>query len=142
VIANIVQLQGTFDDIGFDNTVRRGVPLSFKVRAGTLWGNWSLVPMLVPDRDLLLTFDYQEQPADLAVAAGGDSSVPIYPNDLTLIQAVVLDAVIDMYGVDSSEASAATDEFSALAARDRMEYASVPGTNDELGLDSSVFKRW
>lgn len=136
VYAHIEELQGDFGDAGYDTTAQRGVPNRFKVRADTsLWGKWTLRPIPVPDRDLLLVVDYQIQPANIS-----GSTVPLYPNDRTLIAGVMADAFIYMYGPDSAEAAAAEDEFSALAARDRAEYGGVPGTNDLLGLDSSVFR--
>lgn len=138
VLATIEQLQGNFADLGYDPASNRGVPYCFRVRMdATTWGKWVLLPNPIPDRDLLLGIDYQE----LSPAMTDDAEIPRYPNDQTLIQAVALDAWIHMYGPDSPEAQAASDDFSALAARDRAEFGIVPGINDELGLDPATFRR-
>lgn len=136
VIAPITSVDGLFHDTGYDTAARRGVPAAFRVAQGTVWGKWSLIPDITPDRNLLLAFYYQE----MSPALAADATVPRYPNDQTLIQAVMLDALIYMHGPDSSEAAAANDDYNAMVFRDRAELGSVPGTNDHLGLDGAWFR--
>ena len=135
-LGTIRLVEGDFDDIGYGST-RIGPPDSFRVRANTtVWGRWDIRPTITPDRNYILAFDYQVQPANLV----SDADVPIYPNDRTLVAGLMADALKYMHGPADGDAQAAEEEFSALAQRDRAEYGSVPGINDSLGLDPSVFR--
>lgn len=142
--ARIRQLTG--GDVYFDETVNnpatwRGLPTQFKVKADTaLWGKWSLIPMPFPDRDYLATFDYIETPANIDVSSSGDSTIPIYPNDRTMIQAVVSETCKYAYGSDSPQFAAAMDLLSSMVVDDRMKFGQVHGTNDLVQLDSDTFR--
>jgi len=125
-----------FDESSRDTSLGRSIPTSFKLRAypGT-WGKWSLIPFPVPDRDYLVAFDYHFIPAD-----PGDSDIPVYPNDQTLIQAAKC-AVLEYADGPASQAVAA--ELEVLADRvsgDRDQFGGQAGDGDFLQLDSSVFR--
>lgn len=137
--APIVQADGDadthWDETLADSAVWRGSPLQFKARHGTTRGTWDLVPMPFPHVALNLAVDYYERPAAL-----GASSVPIYPEDSTLIMAICALALVDQKGIASPEAQTALEELGAMVARDRATHGQVPGENDMLQLDSSVFR--
>lgn len=137
--APLVQVAGS-NSVQFDETLQNsatwiGTPTSFKARNGTVRGRWDLIPMPFPDRALNIAIDYYERPAAL-----GASTVPIYPEDATMIQAVNALALVDQKGEDSPAAITANDRTSNMLARDRSTHGQVPGENDILQLDSSVFK--
>lgn len=134
--------QLTSGDLLEDETINnpaiwRGLPTTFKVRADpTLWGKWTLVPIPIPDRNYLLTFDYLHQPADVAA----DATVPIYPNDRTMIQAVFSETLKYANGADDPAYQQALDVLGAMTIDDRVKYGVVPGTNDVVQLDQSIFR--
>lgn len=129
-------LEGDFEDVGYPST-RTGLPNGFRIRPSTtVWGRWDIRPTLTPDRNYLLAFDYQIQPADMTDLA----AKPIYPNDRTIIAGIEADVLHYMHGPADPDAQAAEQEYSALAQRDRAEYGSVPGINDQLGLDPGTFR--
>jgi hypothetical protein len=125
-----------------DTALNRGRPELVKVVADSaLWGRWNLIPYPVPDKAYLLKLDYIEQPADINTAAGGDAVKPIYPSDRTLVAAVVAEILAYDEGLESPAAAVAEEEYGALAVQDRVRYGEVFGTNDQLGLDGSVFRK-
>lgn len=120
------------DEDARDTAQGRGIPLLFKIRASTEWGKWNLIPTPVPDQSYLLAFDYFIQPADIL-----STETPLYPNDRTMIQAVLVDAYQYM------KHELYTTELEILASmvrEDRARYGQAPGTNDQVLLDSSVFR--
>ena len=112
-----------------------GSPTQFKARHGSVRGSWDLIALPFPDQALLLAIDYYELPALLT---GAD--VPIYPADATMIEAINALALVDQKGMDHPATQTAMEEAGAKIARDRSTYGSVPGENDMLLLDSSVFR--
>jgi len=118
-----------------DSTKYRGLPQAFKVKMTSTWGVWEIIPLPFPDRDLLLSIDYYEIPAELEA---GD--FPIYPADRTMISTIAALALVEQKGIASPEAQTAIGEMDAMIARDRVTYSSVPGENDVLQLDSGVFR--
>lgn len=115
-----------------------GVPPYFKVRAeGTTFGKWVLYPSLIPDRALLVAFDYLVQPADIDTSTGGDSTVPLYPDDETMIQAVFVAGLKYLKRYDELATEDAT--LSAMKSGDRLKWGEVLGTNGAMGLDPNVF---
>ncbi len=136
--AEIVQSDNAsleWDETLQDSATWTGQPLMFKARHGSVRGSWDLVPMPFPDRALLLAIDYYERPAVL-----GASDIPIYPDDETLINAIASLALIDQKGMADPNTQTMLGEAQAMVARDRSTYGNVPGENDMLRLDSSVFK--
>lgn len=112
-----------------------GLPNHFKVRANaTTWGAWDLVPHPIPDVSYLLALDYLEQPADFVQAS---TSSPIYPNDHTMYQAVVVAA--QQYLNNYNQYAKELDVLSAMAINDRVKYGMVEGTNSDLPLDGEIF---
>lgn len=122
------------DENAINTSSARGVPSSFKVRSQALaFGRWTLIPYPVPDRDLLLAFDYQIQPPTLA----STSTIPPYPNDRTMVQAV------KAFACDYAKRPEAQRELDVLASMvvdDRDKFGQVPGTNDMEALDGGVFR--
>ena len=142
--ARIKQLTGggvDFDEIINNPTTTIGVPSQFKVRADeSTWGKWNLIPYPIPDRALLLTFDYIVQPADIDTSTAGDASVPLYPSDRTMIQSVLVETLRYSNGADSADYQQALDLLGGYTIDDRVKYGQVPGDNDLIQLDSSVFR--
>lgn len=141
--ADIQQLTG--GGVEWDETVNpsatwRGIPQKFKVQQRSTWGSWDLIPAPFPDKDYLLTFYYLAQPADIDTTSSGDSTVPIYPNDRTMIQACMAQTLLYKEGADDSSYRAALDVLDAQVINDRVKYGAVPGDNDLVQLDSSVFR--
>lgn len=124
-----------FEDESINNPATNiGCPQQFKIRADTsLFGKWSLIPTPVPDKAYLLAVDYIIIPADIVTT----TDVPTYPNDRTMIQAILCDAL--QYMKDK----AYLDELQVLASMvidDRVKFGEVAGTNDQTLLDPSVFR--
>lgn len=122
------------DETLADSSTYRGLPRQFKARAGTTRGTWVIIALPFPDRDLLLSVDYYELPASLDV-----NDIPIYPSDTTMIDAVAYLALYDQKGADHPATQAADAVLQGILARDRNNYGSVPGENEALTLDGSVF---
>ena len=130
----IHQSNMAWDESIHDPTTNIGIPAQFKVRADTsTLFKWSLIPTPVPDRALLLAIDYLCIPAQLT--ASGD--VPWYPNDRTIRQAIKCGALNYMKKKD--ELQVERDILRSYVTEDKVKYGEVPGTNDQLGLDPSVF---
>lgn len=139
-IARIRQLQdGSLysdeDLIDGTETGNRGLPYAMRARPDdTLWGKWTLAPYPVADRNYLLKIEYLIQPADISA----DATVPIYPADATMIQAVKVDTLNymhqwEVYGMEKQ----ALDD---MRGSDKVKYGSVMGINDKLTLDAGVFR--
>lgn len=135
VIRPLVEGEPEYRDEDAQNTAtNRGVPFSFKTRPdASLWGKWTLYPDVIPDRALLLSVDHVVMPANIS----SGSTVPIYPNDRTMIQAVAVDALNYMKHANRF------DELGVLANMvrdDRIKFGVAPGINDRMGLDPGVFR--
>lgn len=123
------------DEITQDPAKNVGIPTDFRVSpSNSVWGTWTLRPSPIPDKALLISLDCLIQPADLS----GDSSVPIYPNDETLIQIVVAQAL--RWNEELERGEAEYGRLEQMKVADRLRYGSVPGLNDLWGFDSGVFK--
>lgn len=119
-----------------DATVRRGIPTQVRVRPSTTaYGVWTLVFLPVPDVAYLLALDYVELPATLA---GADT--PLYPNDLTLVQAALTATALYNNGHDSPEYQDAIQVLARRTAEDKARFGATPGVNDVLPLDGGVFR--
>ncbi len=117
----------------------RGLPGKFKVRTARVGElvNFQLIPFPIPDRDYLLQFNYIGIPVD---PCEEDTSVPLYPNDQTMIQAVKAKALLDLNGEDDPQAVRAETKCNDMAIADRVKDGSTPGINDMVGLDDSVYR--
>jgi hypothetical protein len=120
------------DESVLDPADNRGMPQYFKVRSNTVWGTWQLEPYPYADQTYSLAFDYLIQPADIT----SDATVPVYPNDQTMIQAVV--AWASRY-MKLESAGGELELLSAMGSDDRLKYGEVPGINDQLKLDGASF---
>lgn len=113
----------------------RGIPNEFRMSpSNTVWGTWTLRPSPIPDRALLIALDCLIQPADLSA----DNLVPIYPNDETLIQLVVVGAL--QWNDEPEKYQLENGRLDNLMVGDRLRYGSVPGINDQWGLDVATYK--
>lgn len=122
------------DESALDSTNNRGMPTYFKVRTyDSVWGAWNFQPFPYPDQSYQIAFDYLIQPADIT----SDVTVPLYPNDQTMIQAVV--AFASRY-MKLDGAGSELELLSAMGSDDRLKYGEVPGTNDQLLLDGASFR--
>lgn len=93
----------------------------------------SLVPYPVPEKDYTLAFTYQYLPDDPE-----DADIPVYPNEMTLLQAAKVAAI----EYDQSADPLFRQELQILAemvAADRSAYGGTPSFGDTMQLDSSVF---
>lgn len=116
-----------------DTAQSLGMPASVKVSKTSLNAQWLMEPYPVPDQSYLLAFDYLHLPT---YAAGS----PVwYENDLTSIHAVVALILEHADGPEQKSTIAAQQSLSQMLAQDRMRSGIVPGINDQVQLDDSVF---
>lgn len=118
-----------------------GQPQQFKVRSSGTWGVWQIVPLPFPDKAYKLAIDYIVQPADIPVDSSGDNTTPTYPNDETIIQMILYEALLFM-SAGSNDLTAANDaltKLNSMTVNDRMRFGYSPGTNDQIGLDPGMF---
>jgi hypothetical protein len=115
-----------------------------KVKQDDVWGRWSLIPTIVPDKAYLLAIDYIAMPDDIDETSAGDATKPIYPSDITLVKAVVASALQYLAdprdGTSVAAAQAADEDYGASAVQDRIRYGYSDGSNDTLRLDSRVHR--
>lgn len=121
-----------------DSSERRGLPSKARVKSdASTWGKWTVTFDVWADRDLLVKVQYYEQPDDIDTSSGGDSTIPIYPNDRTLMKCVEAEALrykkADNYQNE-------LDVLAAMVVDDRMKYGTVAGQNDWTDLDPTVYR--
>ena len=113
-----------------------GIPAAFRVRPDTSYhGVWNLIPLPTPDRDYLLAFDYIELPDDPA-----DGDYPLYPNDMTLVNAASVATLLYANGADDPGYADSLQLLARRTAEDRARFGNVPGINDAVGLDEGIFR--
>lgn len=136
VNANVQQVSSLPEQYMSNPATNIGVPTLFRVRhAVSQWGKWDIVPNIVPDRNLLLAINYQ--PTVLHITDG--TQVPIYPNDRTMIQAVITEAYRYMRSME--EYAHELEVLSEMVKGDKLTYGTgVPGSQDVLQLDPAVFR--
>lgn len=140
-VQQIVRLQTVWDDsfegsVGVNPTNNRGIPANCRAKPDTATpGKWSLRMDRVADRDLLAEISYLTQPADVIT-----SDVPLYPNDRTLIHAVMMDALRFKKGGDDPEYQDARELVATMTVDDRAKFGMSPGLNTMLGLDPKTFR--
>ena len=123
------------DNVSTKAADNKGVPSYAKVKTTTTKGRWDVIFDKVADRALLLNIQYQFTPVDPA-----DNAVPWYPNDETMVAAVVYHAMIHQWGKDSNEAQSAHKDLIGMQQADRLKYGVQAGQNEVVGLDTRVFK--
>lgn len=124
--------------LGLDQTMaaglaETGLPSTAKVMQvnGTM-GRWTIEFFPLPDQSYLMSLLLHTIPTDPAVNA-----VPWYPEDETMVEAVAAFAV----GWDSKSAGEAAMSIVAdMVVTDRNAHGGVPGFNEDIELDPSVFK--
>jgi hypothetical protein len=133
-IRELVGVSADNDERAINTTTKRGIPSEVKVRAdASIEGKWTLYFDPVPDRALLLAFDYHVIPADVS-----GSTKPRYPNDRTMIQAIYAEAMKYMDRQDVYQT--ALSVLASMVVDDRLKYGEVPGTNGTWGLDAKTFR--
>lgn len=113
-----------------------GPPQSFTVLPNTTAAglqNMVLTPYPFPDQAYTLAFTYQKLPDD---PAGTD--VPIYPNEVTLIQAAKV-ATLEYDQTNDPVYKQEADILAQMAITDRSVYGGNPSFGDYMQLDTSVF---
>lgn len=109
-----------------------GLPTMARVVHTGTPGQRKLEFNLAADRAYILRISYYMIPTD-----PGDSEVPLYENDRTMIQAVNV-FVLKYKKDDTYEREAQI--LVAMVNEDRLKYGSEPGMNDSLFLDPRVFR--
>lgn len=97
---------------------------------------WELIPFPLPDRTYLVSFDYMYYPAD---PCPNTTSIPLYPNDETMEQAIQAAALRHMNGPADESYQASLAELNSMVVKDRITDGQVDGTNDLMRLDPDVF---
>lgn len=122
-----------------DPTTNKGTPSSFSVLNDTgALGKWTLRPNVVPDRAYLLSLDYWRMPADIPTDGTGDSAIPDYPNDDTMVLACIMFGF--RYTNETNRYAEARDLLGTKVAQDRVTYSVAQGIGDVVGLDPSTFR--
>jgi hypothetical protein len=125
-------------------TSSSGLPLTFRIRASTtVQGAWDLYPWPRPDKNYLLKVEYQLRPASAGAYAGVLTDVPLYPNDETIVQGVLVKALQFISASSPEYLQRYQLEMGILrgmVADDRIAFGQVPGLNDSTALDGGVFK--
>ena len=126
-------------DIDARLSTRTGTPTSLKLRpSNSVYGRWLFIFDPIPDQAYLFSFDYLQQPDDEATAAAsGGTAIPLYPNDRTMVQAVMVHALKYM----ADERLLPEQELlRVMCLDDRVKYGQSPGVNELWGMDPSTFK--
>lgn len=115
-------------------TINTGLPVEFKARPHpTIEGRWTLTPYPFPDKAYRLSLDYKVLPADTS----GDTDVPNYRNDRTLIYAA---KVCTLEHMKDESYPSELQLLAAMVGQDYAKDAAKTGTNDNLGLDPNTFR--
>lgn len=141
-VQSICRLRTVWEPSSFDGSAavnpstNRGIPDSCRAKPSTTVSQkWTLQFNRVADRALLLEISYLEQPDDV-VSAG----IPLYPNDRTMIHAVMTDALRFKKGGDDPEYMDAREMLASMTLDDRAKFGMSPGLNTMLGLDPKTFR--
>jgi hypothetical protein len=119
-----------------DSDVNVGAPQSFiALPAMTAAGlrYIKLTPYPIPNDDFTLAFTYQRLPTDPE-----SSTVPDYPNEMTLIQAAKVAALEYDQSLDPGYHKEA-EILAQMVSADRAAYGSSLSFGDVMQLDSSIF---
>lgn len=128
------------DETVNDPSLNRGAPIRCKVRADpSVNGRWTVVPTPVPDKAYLLAIDYDFLPAQISA----DATIPLYPDDQCMILMVMLAAYKYQRASNPAVQPLVDSTYGELNERKlavRVQRGEVTGTNDVIGLDTSVFR--
>ncbi len=119
-----------------DASTQTGQPMDFVIQddetaAGLQFK--TIYPFPIPDKAYTLAFSYQKLPDDPA-----DTDVPVYPNEMTLIQAAKC-AALEYDQSDSPQYQNELNILASMVTADRDAYGGNPSFGDTLQLDDSVF---
>lgn len=118
-----------------DPSTRPGMPSTVQVK-NSADGKLTLYLDPVPDRALYLAFDVWHIPPSLASSA----SIPWYPNDKTLLQAVKVALLeLDAAGEQDPKYETESMKLAAMVVDDRDFDGEQAGDNQLMSLDPSVF---
>ncbi len=111
-----------------------GQPDLFIVEAeGTTPCRWRLYPNQTPDRAYSLTVFANPRPAALST-----STIPEYPSDMTMVQAI---CTMAMWHLQDERFTTSEQKLEALTAKDVLIYGRKPGTSNKLQLSRKRFRR-
>jgi hypothetical protein len=126
------------EDIDARLSTRTGLPMSLKLRpSNTTYGRWLFIFDPIPDAAYLFSFDYLQQPDDVATGTTGGTSIPLYPNDQTCVQAVYARA---LQYLSDERAIPEMERLRLMCLDDRVKYGQSPGVNELWGMDPNTFK--
>lgn len=119
-----------------DAATQTGIPTSFtslplQESDGKL--KVTLIPYPIPDKAYTLAFTYQRLPEDPS-----GSTIPEYPNEMTLIQAAKV-AALEYDQTNDPVYEKEANILAQMVAADRAAYGGTPSFGDFMQLDSSVF---
>lgn len=128
-----------------DTSKGRGKPETVKVRTGGDdpggWGTLTLLFDKATDVALYISFDAHVVPPNLNTLEAGDTLIPWYPNDRTLIQACKVAILeIDAAGERDAHYDAENMKLGAMVVDDRDFDGEQAGDNQLMALDPSVFR--
>ena len=94
---------------------------------------FTIIPYPIPDKLYTVSFTYQQLPDD-----PGETDVPRYPNEMTLIQAVKV-AALEFDQTNDPVYKQEADILAQMVAADRATYGGTSSFGDFMQLDSGVF---
>lgn len=127
----VSQALGMVDSVNQTGKPQSFIAMPFIESDGLL--KLTLVPFPIPEQAYTLAFTYQQLPND---PSGSD--VPMYPNEMTLIQAAKV-ASLEFDQTNDPVYRQEADILAQMVAADRATYGSTPSFGDFMQLDSSVF---
>jgi hypothetical protein len=116
-------------------TTSTGRPETVRVQASGTFGIQRLSFYPTPDQSYRLTVPHMVLPATISVG----SAIPWYPNDETMIAAVVFKTHEYYQGIENPKTVAAQQRLASLVLDDRVRYGHGPGQADTLPLDVGIF---
>lgn len=130
------------DEAGRNPATYLGLPRTFKARPTITNGlrGYLLIPLPFPDKAYLAAFDYLEMPAPFDTSDDGtdDALYPAYPNDRTIVQAMIGEFMQHKDG-PTSATLAEQKKAGDMLDTDMVKLGSEPGVNQTFDLDPSVY---
>ncbi len=142
MIIGVDNQQIDLDERTSSSTTNRGLPQHFKIRhvlstVSPYRSCLSLIPLPVPDRAYLLSFDYIELP--ITAQTGTGTGIPLYPNDQTMKKFIEMMALKWGNGASDPDYQACRDELGSMVTADRLKDGQGHGNNDSIQMDANVF---
>lgn len=126
------------DETTTQASTRLGLPETFRFqKSETVKDKWTLYPDPVPSVNLYLTIDYQEIPAALTYTDNANELW--YPSPRTSVQAAKVGVIDYENNGVGRELDQALEHLASLVIEDRDSDGSIPGDNEDLGLDERYF---